>query len=163
MNLAEQILPSLVAAGWNVRPLATRVALPPVVAQRYHWAPAEYVALIESAELICSPGDHAWIVTTTDFSGASESAFAWNEWELQSLNEVTAESEARAITEFWDNHLPVLMSVKSGYAHISIEKDGLRVVQGEEPMYEDVSVITSSVDELFQMILSGDARLQARI
>lgn len=121
--------------------------------------PPEYRELVETLGLVSSSDPKAWLVTSCIFSG-NVSAYAWNEWEQQSL-EAAGEDEglARSIRAFWDRHLPILMSVKSGYAHFSLDMETLRVVQGEEPECEDASPLASSIDEVLQMIFRRDPRL----
>ena len=48
------------------------------------------------------------------------------------------------ITDFWNNHLPIFLSVKDGYAYYAISmKDG-SIVQGTEPEFEECTPVTSS-------------------
>jgi hypothetical protein len=121
--------------------------------------PPEHRELVESLGLVSSADQKAWLVTGCIFSG-DVSAYAWNEWEQQSLEAAGAdEGLARTIRAFWDRHLPILMSVKSGYAHFSLDLETLRVVQGEEPEYEATSPLASSIDEVLELILRRDPRV----
>ena len=88
-------------------------------------------------------------------------AYAWNEWELQSLATAGNDEEWRGrIREFWDAHLPVLMSVKSGYGYFAIERESLKVVAGNEPEYEDTTIVATSIEDVFSLIIKQDASLQ---
>lgn len=149
----------LAEVGWTVERLSRKRALPMSVVARYPSMPLNYRQFAESFGNVSSPGDRAWLVTSEVFCG-SGSAFAWNEWELQSL---AAAGDDRTLVprigQFWDRHLPVVMSVKSGYAHFSLDLETMTVVQGEEPEYEDVSRVASSVDELFQSMAARDPKL----
>jgi hypothetical protein len=62
----------------------------------------------------------------------------------------------RSIEEFWDHHLPLLMSLKSGYAYLAVEKDSLSIVGGVEPEWEETEVIARSLLELLELIARKD-------
>jgi len=64
---------------------------------------------------------------------------------------------------FWDRHLPVLMSVRDGYAYLAIERDSLRVVAGREPEYEEVTPVADTVGEMLALVAAGDPRRALRI
>jgi hypothetical protein len=84
--------------------------------------------------MVCSPDEKAWLLTEADFAGTSGSAYAWNEWEQQSLEAAGSDEAWKAtIVSFWDDHLSILFSTRSGYAFFALEKDGLGVVYGEKP------------------------------
>jgi hypothetical protein len=148
--------------GWRIeRPLESR-SLPREVLIRYPWFPTDYREFVEETKTLASPDDKAWLLTASDFSlNSSDTAYAWNEWELQSLAAANDDEEWCAkIREFWDAHLPVLMSVKSGYAYLAIDKASLNIVAGEEPEYEDTAQIATSIEELFALIVNQDPRLK---
>lgn len=147
--------------GWHVELFQQRRQLPLPIVERYPWLPPDYLELIEEAKLISSPDEKAWFLTVADFSGESDSAFAWNEWERQSLEAADGdEAWKRRIVAYWNSHCPILMSVKSGYAYFAIEQSSMRVVAGEAPEYEECSVLASSVRELVHLITTADSRLE---
>ena len=66
-----------------------------------------------------------------------------NEFELQSIEAAESDSEwIKRIKAFWDEHAPVMLSEKSGYAYFAIDRSG-KIVLGREPEYEEVAVSTS--------------------
>ena len=159
-NLYLPIVRRLVEVGWSVQELSQPRPLPEGILARYPGMPSEYRELVESAGLVSSSDEKAWLNTTCTFS-SGVSAYAWNEWEQQSLEAAGKDEElTRTIRRFWDRHLPILMSVKSGYAHFSLDLETMRVVQGGEPEYEDISPLAPSIDEMFQMVLRRDPRLE---
>jgi len=122
--------------------------------------PPDYAAVIEHTRTICSPHDKAWLLTASDFVGTAETGHAWNEWERDSLEAAGGDQWwRRSIEAFGNDHLPVLMSVKAGYAYFAIEKSTLRVVCGEEPEYEDTTVVASSVKEMPRLIAARDPQV----
>jgi hypothetical protein len=158
----ESQLRTLRAAGWRVERVADgrRHSLPAEIVQRYPWIPPEFREFAEQTKAAVSADEKAWLLTAADFAGESDAAFAWNEWERQSLDATDGDATlAEHIRLFWDEHLPILMSVKSGYAYFAIERTTLRVVCGEEPEYEQPSPLASSFAELLGLLAVRDAKL----
>lgn len=161
MNRAySDALDQLAQGGWSVERLSQREPLPAEVAKRYPRLPPDFVEFIEECGLVASPSDTAWLVTTRVVAGQADVAYAWNEWEVQSLEAAEGDVDWKeSITRFWDRHFPVLMSVKNGYAYFALDLETFQVVQGEEPEYEETTPIAGSLEELFQMLASGDPKL----
>jgi hypothetical protein len=158
---SDSLRNEFVKAGWRLKRCETRVSIPPQVAARYPRIPTDYLAFIETTERAVSPDEKAWIVTSSVFHGATDIAYAWNEWESQSLEACSDdESLAEDIKHFWDIHCTLIMSVNSGYSFLALNTETLQVVQGEEPEYEDASVIAATLDDLFQYVTSGDPRIR---
>ena len=154
------LIANLGKSGWRIEFLPDRQPLPASVAERYPWLPTGYREAIERTKLVCTEDDKAWLLTGADFSSTSESAFAWNEWERQSLDAATGDDEWRKrIIAFWDRHAPVLMSVKSGYAYFAVQQDTLAIVCGEEPEYEETTLVASSIEELLARLARREPRL----
>ncbi len=148
--------------GWDVRILEEALPIPADVKQRFPWLAPDVQSFLENIERAVSPDAKAWFVSTREMIGQSDSAFSWDEWERQSLYAAGADEALRArIREFWDSHFPVMLSVKSDYAYFAIEKDTLRVVHGEEPEYEETSVIADSFSEFLESVASGAEKLRA--
>jgi hypothetical protein len=153
-------LDQLTHSGWSVERLDRRQPLPAEVTTRYPTLPADYQAFVEEVGLIANPDDTAWLVTTHVVAGQSDLAYAWNEWEVQSLDAAGDDiAWKHSVTRFWDRHLPVLMSVKNGYAYVALDLETFQVVQGEEPDYEETTPLAGSFRELVQMLARGDPRL----
>jgi hypothetical protein len=82
-------------------------SLPSELTARYPWMPPDVRELAETARNACGPDEKAWFLTVLDYSNESGSAFAWNEWEQQSLDAAEA-AEKAVITNFWNEYLPIL-------------------------------------------------------
>jgi hypothetical protein len=157
----DNVLQELARSGWTVENLPQHVSLPVEVTQRYPGIPDEYRTLLESVALVAAPNDSAWLVTGAEFAGTADSAYSWNEWEQQSLDAAGKDDALRAsVRSFWDRHMPILMSVKSGYAYFALDLQTLQVVQGEEPEYEETSLLAESLEELFHLIVRRDPKVQ---
>jgi hypothetical protein len=154
-NLADE----LSRRGWLVKPAVRQCTLPTSVSLRYSWLPSEVVSFICQFESVVSPSDKAWLITCSELFNESDSEFAWNQWEIDSL--AAAEGDAvwrQSIRAFWDSHCPILMSVKSGYAYVAIRSD-LRIVVGEEPEFEETELLAETFGTFLKQLVDGDVRL----
>ena len=151
-ELASQ-LEALRSVGWKIARLDRNAPLPSTVAQRYAWAPCGVMDFVAGIGEAMSPDDKAWILSAVDYAGTSEKAFAWNEWELIELSAAEDDDSWKSeVTHFWDQHLPILMSLKDGYAYFAIEQTNNTVVVGEEPEFEETTPLAASLSELLEMI-----------
>jgi len=118
-------------SGWSVRKKATPLTLDAKLSSRYPSLPADYVELLASVESCPSPDDKAWFLCEQEYNGKTDSAYAWNEFEKQSLDGADDDEEWRKeIVRFWDAHFPMLLSVKSGYAYLAIRMSDGAIVCG---------------------------------
>ncbi len=112
---------------------------PEQVIVRYPWIPSDLQDAMMELKEVVSGDETCWLLTSRDYAGRSESAFAWNEWEQQSVDAAGDDSEwIEQIRSFWDQHLPVALSVKDGYMYYALRKDGT-VVSGREPEFEETT------------------------
>lgn len=142
MNTAFDRLKDL---GWLVTTGPIRQTLPQDVLDRYDRIPSDLLAAIVSTEVAVSPDEKAWFLCHGDYAGASDAAFRWNEWEQQSLEAASGDSDWESqIRGFWDAHFPFLLSVKSGYAYYAIRMIDGAVVAAEEPEFEEVTQVAAN-------------------
>jgi hypothetical protein len=160
----EQIRDRLLAlrqVGWKVALSTTRAPLPSLIVERYPWVPPEVLDAVAEIHDACSADDKAWILSASDYAGASGSAFAWNEWERVTLTAAGEDDPWKEeIRVFWDRHFPLLLSVKSGYAYFAIERDTSFIVVGEEPEFEATALVADSLAELLRMIGARSAKVE---
>jgi hypothetical protein len=153
-------LEQLRLTGWNVSLKITERKLPEGIKARFGWLPQDIEEFIVNLEAALSPDEKVWLLGMPDFTRSGVSAFKWNEWEQMSL--AAAESNPQLITSvvrFWDSHFPIALSVKSGYAYFAIRKMDLSIVCGEEPEFEESSVVASSFLELLELLVKHDIKL----
>jgi hypothetical protein len=81
-------------AGWKIDLAIQTQALPSAILSRYPWFPNDYREFAEAIENAVGPGEKVWLLTSADYSKNSDSGFAWNERETQSL-------EAAENSEHW--------------------------------------------------------------
>lgn len=153
----SQILNTFTNHGWSLkRKLDNAVPIKSVAGINCANLPQSFVGFLEHIDFCANADDTAWFLTEDDYNGATEASFAWNEFEIISIEAADGDPDLlRSINHFWRQHIPILLSVKSGYAFIAIslaKNDYGRIVTGHEPEFEDVSEICSSFDELLDLI-----------
>jgi hypothetical protein len=142
-------LETLVRAGWEVK-MKTDVSLDigDDVNSRYSSIPDEYLAFLRNVSVCRNQTDTVWFLCEDHYAGKDDSAFLWNDFEIQSLKAAGSDEELIAeIKGFWHRHFPFLISVKYGYAFLamSVSSDDYGViVSGREPEYEEVIKICGS-------------------
>ncbi len=161
MNIAHKvILEELQRRGWGVRFRAVPAPIPEVVELRYGWIPLDLRSFVEEVETVVSPDDRAWLIASADLSADNDSAFQWNQWEIDSLVAAGSDSRLkRTIRTFWDQHFPLMNSVKSGYAYFALHEQSLTVVRGEEPEYEYTTTVAGSFTGFLELLRSSDRGL----
>lgn len=149
---AVEALAGLSAAGWRVTPASG----PRPAAERLAGAPAEFVEWASSFSSASNTAETAWFLSAEDYSapvqsdsvrsGRDTDAFGWDSFRLLSLEAASTPAEALGVEEFWRSHWPLLISVAGHYEFFAVRSDGA-VVHGQEPEFEDVTVVAGSLAE----------------
>ncbi|MHC2068475.1 hypothetical protein ACYFX5_13505 [Bremerella sp. T1] len=157
-QFSELAIRKLLDLGWDVAEASDDRELPAYFLNRYKWLPKEFLDFIACVDHAVSPDEQAWCVTKGELYGGSDSAFVWNQWELDTLSVASDDSDwQEEITRFWDSHCPFILSVKNGYySHISIRQGDSRLVAGSEPEFEEVSVVAGNLSDLVRLIDNND-------
>lgn len=142
--------------------------LPPEVIARYKDIPDDYATFLRICTTCHSPDDTVWILCEPDFMRRDPDKFRWNEWELLSLESATGfgSSEVRKVERFWMDHLPVLMSVRAGYAFVAVNVNTGRLVSAAEPDFESTSPVCDGFSDLLDLIAAaqgGDPAARAAL
>jgi len=125
------------------------------ILDRYKKIPTGYLDFLNQFEVIINNDDDVWFVSIEDFNEETETDFPWNAFELMSLEAFEEDKEeSERIRDFWDNHIPILMSVRE-YEYLAIclveDKFG-EIVHGIEPEFEEVSKICNNFEELMDLM-----------
>lgn len=158
-NLVTRVCAALRRQGWTVsgEDAAPR-QIPLCVSGRYHNPPAEWVEFLNCVRSCVSPGETTWFLCLDDFERQDEDSFRWNEWELISLQAAIDDQDTEwqsSIKAFWDNHLPICLSVKGGYGYYAIRLSDGVVVHGTEPEFEETREAAPSFVQFLEMICNG--------
>ena len=122
---------------------------------RYPRIPEAHAKFLGRVSSCVNAADTVWFLCADDYNGKSGSAFAWNEFEQMELEsaEDDGDQAKQEIREFWDGHLPFLMSVSGDYAYLALrmsENHG-SVVAGYGPDFEGVTEVAASFDEFVRL------------
>ncbi len=144
--------------GWNVVEADdAKFVLPTKVAQRYTRLPATLDSFLSNLLSCSSSADTTWFLCQSDYDGTGDSAFAWNEWELRSLESADDDTElVDQIRSFWDVHFPFMFSVHSCYSYWAVRTSDAgfgQVVMGAEPEFEEVSVVAESFEDFLRQLV----------
>ncbi|MEC0090800.1 SMI1/KNR4 family protein [Paenibacillus macquariensis] len=128
------------------------------IAARYKEIPEGYLEFLKRVKTCVTPSEKTWFVCEDEYNDNSDTAFKWNEFELLSLEAAESDEKWKSeITSWWDNYLPIVMSVDDGYSFYAIDltNDRGAIVQGYEPEFEEVEKIANSLEDFFQLIMSN--------
>ncbi len=147
--------------GWKIELCETRNNyLPEEIADRYKNIPSLWREFIVTIKEIMCPDETEWFLCVDDFDWRLyrvHTAWHWNEWELISLKSAESDDEWKeSITNFWNNHLPIFLSVKDGYAYYAISmKDG-SIVRGSEPEFEECKLVAVSFADFLEKLMTDN-------
>lgn len=147
--------------GWNIEWNETQgEGLAETITKRYGKIPKQWLEFISNVKSMVSSDETKWFLCAEDFDIQDDKAFQWNEWELISLNAAEGDMKwQNEIKKFWDNHLPVVMSVKGYYSYYAISiKDGF-IVHGSEPEFEECEIAATSFMDFMEKIMKGELKL----
>ena len=131
--------------------------LPQVIKERYERVPQLWLDFINTVRSIQNNEETTWFLCQDVFDGQKQSAFSWNEWETLSLDsaghDIVWEME---IKEFWNRHLPIIMSVQNGYAYYAICVEDGSIVYGAEPEFEACTIVAPSFEAFLRKIVQQE-------
>lgn len=128
---------------------------------RYSNLPSDYQEFLQQFQTITNKSDNVWFNSIEDFNGESDSGFRWNEFEVMGLDALKDDEDAcDMICQFWNNHIPILMSVKGEYQYLCIDlsPDNYgKIYYGVEPEFEEsVVFVCGDFNQLLEMLASND-------
>lgn len=143
--------------GWGIELYETKNNyLPEEISDRYKNIPAYWREFISTVKEMMSPDETEWFLCVDDFDWRVHKSWQWNEWELISLKSAEDDNEWKnSIIDFWNNHLPIFLSVKDGYAYYAISmKDG-SIVWGSEPEFEECKLVAVSFHDFLEKLMTN--------
>lgn len=135
---------------WKIEYETEAITLPELFEKRYPKIPESYQSFLSKVKFCSNANETVWFNCISDFNGTSDSAFTWNEFEKQSLESADDSDLKKTIQSFWDDHIPFLISVKSGYAYLALNIQSGKIVFGEEPEYEETEEIYESFNQFIK-------------
>lgn len=158
-TIQDRMLQQLAVADWEVvrRSEENGVAMPGGVITRYTELPPDYLHFVSLFDKCVHPAGDAWFLGLPDFSGSSDAAFKWDEFERQSLEAAEGDDLwQQEIRQYWDEVLPIALSVRSGYAYLGLRlsaSDFGSILMGREPEFEEARRLAPSFHDLCTIIV----------
>lgn len=147
-GMANDALASLIDSGWIFEESApTEAPLPGAL----EWASEELAYWLYSFFSLSSPDDAVWFLSRADYDRQSEEAFSWDFIENLSLEAAVGNDETNEVNRFWSFHRPILLSVRDRYSYLAVRDDGA-IVHGEEPDFEETTVVSSSIESFLGLL-----------
>lgn len=150
--------------GWDITDKSEyEVNLNESITSRYKEIPEDYLEFLKKIKQCIAPSNKIWFICEDEYNNNSDIAFKWNEFEVLSLEVAENDEEWKAeIILWWNNYLPIVMSVNNGYSFYAIDlmNDIGAIVQGYEPEFEEVEKIANSLEDFFELIMSNSIEIQ---
>lgn len=159
--MIENFLTYMRERGWMVEVKdEPAFCLPEPMKSRYAEYPESWRRFVAAVESMVRKDERAWFLCAEDYDIQGDKAWQWNEWELLSTEAAEEDTQWKEeIKRFWDGHLPILLSLESGYAYYAISmKDG-SVVYGSEPEFEECETVADSFEDFMERVVSGEITL----
>lgn len=143
--------------GWDIaKKSGLQLNLDSSIIARYKEIPNEYLEFLSVIEKCVTPNETTWFICENEFNNSSDIEFKWNEYELLSLEAAMEDAVWKSeITAWWDNHLPIVMSVEGGYSFYAIDLTNGAIVRGYEPEFEEVDKVANNLEEFLGLIMSS--------
>ena len=143
--------------GWIIERAERAMELPEEVTIRYKNIPKQWMEFIVNFTDIMNDTDDMWFLTCDNFLNGG---WDYNEFENMSLEAADGDKAwSTEIKEFWDNTLPIIMSIGGDYQYFAIKLESGEVVHGWEPEFEETCVVAESFDEFIQKVIADEILL----
>ena len=150
----SSLVSSLEVNGWQVNLFPEPREIPVPILNRYPWLPKNVTEFLAEVQEAISLDEKSWFNSIDDFAGDSKSAFRWNQWEHESLIAADDDDWKDEVKKFWDEHFPIINSVRNAYSYVAITRDS--VISGCEPEFEETVFVASSFSDLIERIGSPE-------
>jgi len=142
--------------GWTIRRRYREICdFPECIKKRYSNIPIEYIDFLCHIDTCINSDETIWFLGIDDFQKQDEDAFRWNEFEMISLQSAIDDNDIKWQNEikcFWDNHLPICISIDGEYEYYAIRMNDGVVVHGIEPEFEETTEIAISFKRFIEML-----------
>lgn len=118
--------------------------------ERYKIIPRDYLYFLSHIKSAVNKDEQSWFLCQNEYNDTSEDSFLWNQLEIMSLDTARDDDDIEWVNEiklFWDCHLPIMLSIRSGYSYVAIgtcEENLGKIFYGVEPEFEETTLIANS-------------------
>lgn len=149
------------SSGWTCELAREKLEIPQEILARYKRLPQDFLDFISKFSNIINAGENMWLLTAKDYLVDDDDAYRWNEFELMSLDWMDDDKEGKAeITAFWDNFLPIFMSVAGDYHYYAINIKTGEIFEGWSPEFEEPQIAAPSFTEFIERVISREIELR---
>lgn len=148
------------SSGWTCEAAREKFEIPPEILARYKHVPQDFLDFISDFSKIINAEENMWLLTANDYLACDDDAYRWNEFELMTLEWADDEEEKAEITAFWDNFLPVFMSVAGDYHYYAINIKTGEIFEGWSPEFEEPQIAAPSFTEFVERVISREIELK---
>ena len=159
--MIEKYLTYMRDCGWDVVMNEEQtVFLPEPMKSRYKKYPESWLSFISVVKSMESGDEKVWFLCADDYDIQGDTAWQWNEWELLGLEAAGNDAVWKDnIKRFWDEHLPIVLSLESGYAYYAISMKDNTIVSGGEPEFEACKTVADSFEDFMKKVIKREIRL----
>lgn len=157
-NLELQFTEWAKSSGWTCETAREKLEIPQEILARYKRLPQDFLDFISKFSNIINAGGNMWLLTAKDYLADDDEAYRWNEFELMSLEWM--EDEKAEITAFWDNYLPIFMSVAGDYHYYAINIKTGEIFEGWSPEFEEPQIAAPNFTEFMERVISHEIKLK---
>jgi len=158
-EVIEEFVHWCITNGWTVKKSNTVNMFPVKITQRYPRALASDYAYFVKLFAECVTNDRqSWFLCEEDYEiDSNEVDFGWNNMEYIELLAAEDDDERIDIQHWWDDNLPIFISVRDGYSHfsLSLKDDSFgQIFEGYEPMFEETIKVADSFEDFLRNIMN---------
>ena len=145
-----------VSHDWIIEDSNSKCKLSANIIERYKEIPEDWLSFINRFNICMNNTETTWFLLKENYEPKNEDEWRYNEFEILSLESAQDDNEwIKEIHDFWDNNLPIIMSVGNGYEYYAIEIKSGAIVHGIEPEFEDVEKVANSFNDFINLIIDG--------
>ena len=153
-----------ISDGWNISKNKNNINFPDIILKRYYKIKKlnSFMTFLGMISNCSTADDYSWFLCISDYNKENlVNEFSWNVFEKISIDAAANFEERKAITDWWNDHFPIFMSVKDEYSFFAIDLvDNFGyIVQGFEPEFENVVYVAKSFEEFLYLITIGKIKI----
>lgn len=158
MEKIDSFIACMKEKGWSIELHKTAGDyLTQEILNRYMNIPILWREFVGTVKAMVCPDETGWFLCADDFDSETHAVWQWNEWELISLQSAEGDDEWKEkIVDFWNNHLPIFLSVRDGYSYYAISMEDGSVVQGAEPEFEECKLVAASLADFLEKMMTDN-------
>lgn len=127
--------------------------------ERYPFLPTDFKEFLCHVKNAQSSDSECWFICEDDYNSPNiPDSFNWNFCEMLSIEGAAKDKIwVNEIKEFWNQHLPIMFSIKNGYSYFSIgvaPNNFGKIFHGYEPLFEEPTIVCDSFQEFIKKFVS---------